>query len=348
MVADDNVVEIGQGYHALYHNIMVRRAYGYGVITGGVVSPGSDGGVSVDVTSGSGVESGSQGSIPSKNSLTLASPDPNDPRRDLIVWNGADVIDITGTPNPKAFDQSSATRFELYQPSPPDTSGTGYVVLAEVFVQAGASTINPEDINDLRTDPALNGHGLRLTDDVTTEGGTILLDESEGQVGNGTVDTDGIQNDAVISAKIAQGQVTATEIAANAVRESEIRLRITPTWTGAHTFDEGLIHGDDIEAGDGATLVHDRDKITSTSASTDGSGYYLVDTDAAGAAATLTLASADAVGGREVNVKRDGANDVTVETEGNETIDDAENINLQDKGSVTLIYDGAGSNWEVW
>jgi len=346
MVADDNVVEIGQGYHALYHNIMVRRAYGYGVITGGIVSPGSDGGVSVDVTSGSGVENGSQGSIPSKNSLTLASPDPNDPRRDLIVWNGADVIDITGTPNPKASDQSSATRFELYQPSPPDTSGTGYVVLAEVFVQAGASTINPEDINDLRTDPALNGHGLRLTDDVTTEGGTTLLDESEGQVGNGTVDSDAIQNDAVISAKIAQGQVTATEIAANAVANSELNQGITPTWTGVHTFNEGLTANDDIEAGEGVSRLVDRDDV-SAATTTDGSEYYRVDTS--GGDVTLTLSADDATDQRKTSVKNVGGGTTTVETEASATIEGESSVDLdQDGQSLTLVYNNAEDDWEIF
>jgi len=57
---------------------------------------------------------------------------------------------------------------------------------------------------------------------------------------------------------------------------------------------------------------------------------------------------ADAVGGREVNVKRDGAYDVTVDTEGSETIDGADSVDLQDKGSVTLVCNNAENDWEIW
>jgi len=220
------------------------------------------------------------------------------------------------------------------------------VVLAEVFVQAGASTINPEDINDLRTDPALNGHGVTLTDDVTTEGGTTLLDESEGQVGNGTVDTDGIQNDAVTSAKIGQGQVTATQIAANAVAESEINQGITPTWTGVHTFNDGLTSNDDIEAGEGVSRVVDRDDV-SAATTTDGSGYYRVDTS--GGDVTLTLSTEDATDQRKTSVKNVGGGTTTVETEGSASVTGEPRIQLeQDRQSVTLIYNGGQDDWEIY
>lgn len=350
MVVADNITEIGQGYHAVYHNIQVRRAYGYGVISGGGVTPGSDGGVSVDVASGTALYDGSEESIPSQTSLALTSPDSTDPRKDLVVYSGGGTVQvIDGTPNPVDSAQSSATRFETYQPSPPDGTGGDYVVLAEVWVAAGTSTIQSADINDLRTDPAIQVAGASISRDLATAGGTTLLDASAGTVGDGTVDTGAIQNDAVTTAKIGSGQVQAGNIGSDAVGLSEIDLSITPTWTGQHTFSAGLVHGSDLKAGEGATLVHDRDEITSTSAATDGSGYYLVDTDAAGGAVTLTLASADAVEGREVNVKRDGASSVTVETEGTETIDGSGSIELDsDQVSVTLVYNSADGDWEIW
>lgn len=350
-VVDDNVTVIGQGYHAVYHNIQTWRAYGFGVVSGGVVSPGSDGGVSVDVTSGTGVHDSTEGSIPSKTSLALASPDSTDPRKDLIVWNGSDVVDITGTPNPVDSAQDSATRFETYQPSPPDGTGQTYtpVVLAEVWVPAGATTINSGDINDLRTDPAVTAHGVTLTSDVQNEAGTVLLEEANGTVGDGTVDTAAVQADAVTSTEIAAGAVGTTQVASGAITATELDLSIAPTWTGAHTFDAGLTSNADAQFGEGASLVHDRDEITSTSATTDGSGYYLVDTDTAGGEVTLTLASADAVEGREVNIKRDGSHDVVIETGSTETIDGETNARLTQAGeAVTLVFNNADSDWEVW
>jgi len=110
---------------------------------------------------------------------------------------------------------------------------------------------------------------------------------------------------------------------------------------------------DDLTNGDqtfneGASMVHDRDEVTNDQSS-DGSGYYLVDTGAAGKAVTLTLASADAEEGREVNIKRDGIHDVTVETEGSETIDGANSIALKaDQEAVTLVHNNSDSEWEVW
>jgi len=180
MVQDDNVTEIGQGYHALYHNIQVRRAYGYGVISGGVVSPGSDGNVSVDVTAGTSLYDGSVESTPSKTSMSLATPDDNDPRKDIIVYDGNDVVDIAGTPNPVDSGQSSATRFETYQPAPPDATSQDMVVLAEVWVPPEAKTVDSADINDLRTDPEIRTNAVKAPE--ITVGGVNIGQQIDGQI----------------------------------------------------------------------------------------------------------------------------------------------------------------------
>lgn len=164
MPPEDNVAEIGQSYHALYHNVQVRRAYGYGVVSGGQVSPGSTG-LSVDVEGGTALFDGDRRSIPSRTDLSIPSPDASDPRKDLVVYDGTTVDVIVGTAQPAPSDQGSATRFELYQPSPPDTSTTPVVVLAELFVSAGASSLSPADVNDLRTDPSVDADRVSLPDD---------------------------------------------------------------------------------------------------------------------------------------------------------------------------------------
>jgi len=180
MVQDDNVTEIGQGYHALYHNIQVRRAYGYGVISGGVVSPGSDGNVSVDVSGGTALYDGAVESTPAKTSLTLSEPDGNDPRKDIIVYDGNDVIDISGTANPVDTAQSTATRFETYQPSPPDGTSQEMVVLAEVWVAPESETTDSVDINDLRTDPEIRTNAVKAPE--ATIGGVKIGQQIDGQI----------------------------------------------------------------------------------------------------------------------------------------------------------------------
>lgn len=96
-----------------------------------------------------------------------------------------------------------------------------------------------------------------------------------------------------------------------------------------------------------------RDTVSSVSSSgqTDGTGMpqtELVDTSAG--TFTRTLASADAAEGTEITIKDSGgnanSNNITVDTEGGETIDGAPSITLDaDNESVTLVSDG--SNWFV-
>jgi hypothetical protein len=194
MPPDDNITEIGQGYHAVYHNIQVWRSYGYGVVSGGQVTPGSDGGVSVDVSAGTAVHNGDVESIPATSSLSLASPDATDPRKDLVVYTGSGTVTtVTGTPNAIDDAQDTASRFETYTPSPP--AGTGLadppVVLAEVWVAADSSTIEAADINDLRTDPAIQTNAVTAAE-VTVSGiptsrdteSTLYVDAANGSDSN--------------------------------------------------------------------------------------------------------------------------------------------------------------------
>lgn len=166
VASDDNITELGQAYHALYHNVQVRRAYGYGVMSGCAVSPG-DSGVSIDVTGGTVLRAGQVESVPTVDDKALDSPDSTDPRKDVVVWNGTGVEVITGTPNPVSSRQSSAVRFDTFQPAPPSTQGRDVVVLAEIWVAAGANSLTADDINVLATSPAANFSQLGLPDDQT-------------------------------------------------------------------------------------------------------------------------------------------------------------------------------------
>lgn len=108
--------------------------------------------------------------------------------------------------------------------------------------------------------------------------------------------------------------------------------------------------GPAVAAGDVAvtsgTFEHTRSTVTSAT-TTSGEGYLSV--DASGGAVTVTLASEDAEDGKELNVKRNGGNTVTLETEGSETIEDASSYTLDADGeTVTLVFNADTTDWEVF
>lgn len=183
--ADDNITEIGQAYHALYHNIQTRRAYGYGVVSGGQVTPGSDNTVSVDVAGGTALYENDTESIPSETSLSLPAPDPDDPRKDIVVYSGGGTVEVvSGNPAPVPADQAGAIRFDTYDPAPPDGTSGNYVVLAEVWVPAGAATIESGDINDLRTETDISASGLAVSgNELPSSGKAVTAQWTDSDIG---------------------------------------------------------------------------------------------------------------------------------------------------------------------
>jgi hypothetical protein len=100
-----------------------------------------------------------------------------------------------------------------------------------------------------------------------------------------------------------------------------------------------------VEIRDG-TIEHSINNVSSDT-STNGLEYYSVDSSSS--TRTLTLASDDAVNGAKIAVKRNGGNDVTIDTEGSETIDGASSTTLTtDDESVTLIYNDSNTDWEIY
>lgn len=85
----------------------------------------------------------------------------------------------------------------------------------------------------------------------------------------------------------------------------------------------------------------------SSDTTTDGPGVYLVDTS--GSTVTLTLASADAQAEALIGVINiTGDNDVTVDTEGSETIDpNGDSSKTQSTEGFAVWYAGDGTNWDA-
>jgi len=119
----------------------------YGVISGLSVSEQSTPSMGVTVSAGKCVIGGKIYSFSSTN-VSLDAADSTNPRKDIIIVNSSGVITkVTGTP--EAASPSGETGPETSSPKPPDIP-SGALILAEVWVAAGASAIYNADITDRR------------------------------------------------------------------------------------------------------------------------------------------------------------------------------------------------------
>jgi hypothetical protein len=123
------------------------------VISGLGVEPTSPPSMSVVVRSGVAIIGGSLVSLGSDTTVTISTPDSSYPRFDLITLKSNGTVGYyTGTPEP-ALAVDLAKPETYVKPKPPSTP-SGEVALAEVFVPAGATSI--DKIIDRRIITGLN------------------------------------------------------------------------------------------------------------------------------------------------------------------------------------------------
>lgn len=145
-------ISIGQSAQALYENIKQKARVGYSVDSACSVSinTGTLGQTdTLSVASGSIYFGGSSVSVSAQN-VQIDASDPDQPRKDVVYADGTgSALVAKGTPKTPPQEQvdSGATRFEFYQPEPPALRGTDAVVLAEVWVPEGASSISSADVD---------------------------------------------------------------------------------------------------------------------------------------------------------------------------------------------------------
>lgn len=97
----------------------------------------------------------------------------------------------------------------------------------------------------------------------------------------------------------------------------------------------------------GRTEGHGLTTVSSATTSDGSSPYWVVDTS--GGALTFTIGTVDAVDGRELNIKQDGANDLTVATEGSATVNEATTYTIgSDESTITVVYDADKDDWGIW
>jgi hypothetical protein len=146
---------IGDGVVALDAEARRDRLDGFAVVSGLAVTVKS--GLTLSIASGTATVGESSGtvdtvSLGSSTDTTLQSADANDPRKDTVyIDTNGDIQVETGTAEP--YQPSGSTLFDTWQPEPPLPSTEG-VVLAEVVVPAGASSINTSDHVRDRRQPA--------------------------------------------------------------------------------------------------------------------------------------------------------------------------------------------------
>lgn len=172
-MVDSFQFEDGEGLHALDENQQARRGDGYGVVDPGsgackVTAKNQTLGQTdtLAVAAGDVLVNGTKYSV-SQQDVGLDAANPSDPRRDVVyVDNNGNVQVAKGTPEAPDPSGQNLSRFEFFRPAPADLSGTVGAVLAEVWVPAGASSVDSADIRDRRL-RALGPHSL--DEDITTQ-----------------------------------------------------------------------------------------------------------------------------------------------------------------------------------
>lgn len=183
--------QIGQGYSALDAQAWRDKLDGYAVVNGLGVTV--DSGLTVSVAAGTATTGTANGSVEtvsngSAATLALDAADSTFPRKDTIY------LDATGTPQfetgvPESALPSGNSRFDTYQPEPPFPSASEYVILAEVFIDAGQSQLASGDIRDRRV-PAEGIFGDVTTDaidasgSITSHAGVAVDDDQSVTVGD--------------------------------------------------------------------------------------------------------------------------------------------------------------------
>lgn len=153
--SDGLLYAIGQGYSALDAEAARNRLDGFAVVSGLAVTVSS--GLTLSIASGTATVGETSNtvdtvSLGSSTTVTLNAADSTNPRKDTVYIDTSGTVQVeTGTA--EAYDPSDETLFDTFQPEPPLPSTEG-VILAEVVVPAGASSINTTDHVRDRRQPA--------------------------------------------------------------------------------------------------------------------------------------------------------------------------------------------------
>jgi len=157
-------IQAGDGAQALDLNQLFAARDGFSVLTsiGGACKVGKSGNSTLAVDSG---EVLFDGEVVAVDTQTVAVPDntASNPRKDVVFIDGDGSAQLSqGTPAPAK--PAGETGRDTFQPAPNDFADIDAVVLAEVFVPAGATAVDAANISDRRV-PSELAQGIDLPDD---------------------------------------------------------------------------------------------------------------------------------------------------------------------------------------
>ena len=141
-------VGVAEGVHALDYNQRGWYGEGYAVVDGCEPTDAAAD-LTVDIGAGTVYHGGVETDVPAQSVTVTAGQ--ADPRKDT-VWLDANGDAYVTTGTPAGALPRGAARADTYQPAPPMPGETPAVVLAVVWVPAGAGDIGAADIQDRRAD----------------------------------------------------------------------------------------------------------------------------------------------------------------------------------------------------
>ena len=119
-----------------------------GVLSGLEVVPTDPPSMDVIVKAGSAKVFGTSVSKASDTQISIPAADPSYPRKDFVILKSDGTIEVVSG-SPAAVEPSGRTGIYTRRPAPPDIPDD-CIILAEIWVPAGASAISSDDITDRR------------------------------------------------------------------------------------------------------------------------------------------------------------------------------------------------------
>lgn len=130
---------------------LLRAIEGTGILSGWTTDPHSPAGMSVDVAAGVGYVGSSKKETAETTNVAIAAADSTKARRDIIIWDKSEseLAAVTGTA--AAILPYGETDFKkMSSPSPPDIPADDDILIAQVYIAAGTSSIVAANIWEKR------------------------------------------------------------------------------------------------------------------------------------------------------------------------------------------------------